>query len=70
MLLGLWVTVLLGHAKINDMNNIGSFGAWSANEEIVGLDIAVNEVLLVDCLDAGQLRMVSIDRGGAGVKGF
>lgn len=52
MLLGLWVAVLLGHAKVDDVNDIGSFSAWSANEEIVGFDIAVDEIFLVDGLDA------------------
>jgi hypothetical protein len=52
VLFGLWVAVLLGHAKVDNVNDIGSFGAWSANEEVVRLDIAVNEVLLVNGLDA------------------
>lgn len=52
MLLRLRVAVLLRHAEIDDVDNISSLGVWSANEEIIGFDIAVNQVLLVDGLDA------------------
>jgi hypothetical protein len=54
VLLRLWVTVLLGHAEIDDVDNVGSLGAGAADEEVVGLDVAVDEVLLVDGLDARQ----------------
>jgi len=52
VLLGLWVTVLLGHAEIDDVDDVCCFGAGSADEKVVGLDVAVYEVLFVDCLDA------------------
>lgn len=55
VLLGLRIAVLLSHAEIDDMDDIGGLGAGPTDEEIVGLDIAVYEVLLVDCLDAGEL---------------
>jgi len=51
MLLRLRVTVLLGHAEVNHMDNAGSLGARAANEEVVGFDIAVNEILLVNGLN-------------------
>ena len=59
VLLSLWVAVLLGHAEVNGVNNISRLGAWSADQEVVWLDISVNEVLLVDGLDSGQLWCVS-----------
>jgi hypothetical protein len=54
VLLRLWVTVLLGHAEVDDVNNVGSLGARATDEEVVGLDVAVDEVLLVDGLHARQ----------------
>ena len=54
VLLRLWVTVLLGHAEVDDVDNVGGFGARAADEEVVGLDVAVYQVLLVDGLDARQ----------------
>jgi hypothetical protein len=58
MLLGLWVSVLLGHAKVHHMNNVRSLGVWSTNQEVVWLDISVDEILLVDSLDSGKLEVV------------
>lgn len=55
MLLGLGVAILLGHAKINDVDDIGSLRPWPANQEVVGLDITVDEVLLVDSLNPREL---------------
>lgn len=54
VLLGLGVTVLLGHTEIDDVNDVGCLGRWAADEEVVGLDVAVDEVLLVDCLHARE----------------
>lgn len=54
VLLRLWVTVLLGHAEVDDVDNVGSLGAGAADEEVVGLDIAVDQILLVDGLHARQ----------------
>lgn len=54
VLLGLGVAVLLGHAEVDDVDDVGRLGARAADEEVVGLDVAVDEVLLVDCLYAGQ----------------
>lgn len=42
MLLCLRVPVLLGHSEIDDMDDIGGFRPWSANEEIIGLDVSVD----------------------------
>jgi hypothetical protein len=54
VLLGLRVTVLLGHAEINNVDNVGGFAVWPSDQEVIRLDIAVDEVLLVDSLHAGQ----------------
>ena len=54
MLLGFRITVLLGHAEVDHMDDILALAVRSANEEVVGLDVAVYEVLLVDCLDSRQ----------------
>ena len=56
VLLGLGVTVLLCHAEIDDVDDVGGFGARPANEEIVGLDIAIDQVLLVNGLHARELK--------------
>lgn len=64
MLLGLRVAVLLGHAEINNMNNIGCFAAGTSNKEVVGFDISVDQVLLMNSLHAGELDMLAaIDLG-------
>lgn len=59
MLLGLGVSVLFGHAKVHNMNDIRSFRVWSADEEVVWLDVAVYQVLFVNCLYSGKLGTVS-----------
>ena len=48
---GLGISILFGHAKVDDMDDVGGFRARTADEEVVGLDIAVDEVLLVDGLN-------------------
>ena len=59
VLLRLGVTVLLGHAEVDDVDDIGTLGSWASNEEVVGLDVAVDQVLLVDGLHSRQLDGVS-----------
>ena len=54
MLLCLWVSVLLRHTKIDNVDNVLGFGVWASNEKVVGLDVAVYQVLFVDRLNAGQ----------------
>ena len=53
MLFRLWIPVLLRHPEIYHMDRIGSFGVWSADEEIVRFDIPVYEVLFVYNLYSG-----------------
>ena len=55
VLLGLGVTVLLRHTKVNNMNDVGTLGHWPPNEEVVWLDITVDEVLLMNRLNTGNL---------------
>lgn len=55
------ISVLFGHAKVDDVNDIGSFGAWSANEKVVRLDIAVDKVLFVNGLNAEKHLLCNHD---------
>ena len=50
---GLRVPVLLGQAKIDDVDLVGPLA--QAHEEVVGLDVAVDEALGVHVLDARDL---------------
>lgn len=52
----LWIAVLLGHPKVDDVNEVCILRAWTANKEVVGLDIAVDEVLLVNGLHSRNLE--------------
>ncbi|KAG5462983.1 MAG: hypothetical protein BJ554DRAFT_2541 [Olpidium bornovanus] len=56
MLFGLRVAILLGHAKVNDMNKVGVVAARPAHKEVVGLYIPIYKVLLVDRLHPQQLH--------------
>ena len=53
MLLGLWVSILFGHSEIDDMDDIGGFGTGASDEEVVGLDVSVDQVAVVDRLHSG-----------------
>lgn len=55
VLLCLRVTVLLCHTEVHDVNYISTLRTRTANEEVVGLDVAVDEVLLVNGLNPRQL---------------
>jgi hypothetical protein len=57
-LLRLRVTVLFRHTEVDYMDDIGGFCARSADEEVVGLDVSVDEVLLVYRLYSRQLLRV------------
>jgi hypothetical protein len=56
VLLRLGITVLLGHTEVDNVDHVGALGAWATNEEVVGLDVPVDEVLLVDGLNSRQLK--------------
>jgi len=57
MLFCLGVAVLLGHAEVNDMDHVGMFAVRLADQEVVGFDIAVDQVLFVNRLDTRQLSL-------------
>jgi hypothetical protein len=50
VLFSLWIAVLLRHAKINNVDNIGGLGSRPADKEIIRLDVTVYEVSLMNCL--------------------
>ena len=52
--MGLWVTVLLGETKVDDVDLIATLS--NTHEEIVGFDVTMNEVAGVDVFDARDLR--------------
>lgn len=56
MLFRFGIAVLLGHAEINDVNHIGSFRVWSTDQEVIGFNVSVDQVLFVDRLDARELH--------------
>lgn len=56
VLLRFRIPILLGHSEIDDVDHIGRLGGGSADEEIIRLDVTINKVLLVDGLNAGELR--------------
>lgn len=64
VLLRLGITVLLRHAEVDDVDDIGSLGARATNQEVVRLDVTVDEVLLVDSLDARQLQAMLVHSRG------
>ena len=55
MLLGLGVAILLGHAKVDHVHQIGVLGVGSPNQKVVRLNISIDQVLLVDSLDSEEL---------------
>lgn len=55
MLLGLGITILLGHAKVDHVHQIGVLGVGSSNQKVVGLNISIDQVLLMDSLDSEEL---------------
>ncbi len=55
VLLRLRIAILLGHAKVDHVDDVGRLGTRSANQEVIGFDIPVDEILLVDGLDTRQL---------------
>lgn len=57
VLLGLGISVLFRHAKVDDVNHICSLGARSSDEEVVRFDIAIDQILFVDRLDTRKLVM-------------
>ena len=55
--MGLWISVLLHKAKINDAD--GRLVRIKSNQDIVGLQVSVNNVTCVDLLKARNLFYLS-----------
>ena len=55
VLLSFRITVLLRHAEIDDVDGAGALCARSTDQEVVGLDISVDQVLFVYCLHSREL---------------
>lgn len=51
VLLGLGVSILLGHTKVDHVDDIGGLSAGATNQEVIRFDIAVDEILFMDCLN-------------------
>ena len=51
----LGIPVLLGHSEIDDVNDIFSLGTGTSDQEVVGLDVTVDQVLFMNRLDPGDL---------------
>lgn len=56
MLFSLGISILLSHAKVNHMNNVGRLCTRLAYQKIIGLDITVDEVFFMNSLHSRQLR--------------
>jgi hypothetical protein len=56
MLFGFWVTVLLGHAKVNHKDEIGCVGSWPSDQKVVRFDISVYQVVFVQRFYPIQLK--------------
>ena len=52
-----------GHAKIDNVDEVGSPGVGLANKEVVWFDVSVNKRLFMDGLDAGN-HLLSHHDGG------
>lgn len=63
MLLSFGVAVLLGHAKVDDVHEVGALGHGTTDEKVVWLDVTVDEVLLVDGLNTRDHLLGGHDDG-------
>lgn len=51
MLLGLWVTVLFGHAEVNQVDVVCVGLTGPSNQEVVRLNVTIDEVVGVQVFD-------------------
>lgn len=58
---GLWVNVLFGQAKVDDVNSVLPFGARPAHQEVLWLDVSVDQAPGVDILHPGDLSVTPED---------
>jgi hypothetical protein len=56
MLFGFWITILLGHAKVNHENKIGCVGSWPPDQKVIWFDISVYQVVFVQRFYPIQLK--------------
>lgn len=63
VLLRLGVAVLLRHTEINDVNDISSLGPRPSYQKVVGLNVSVDEILLMDGLYSRELSILLATRG-------
>lgn len=54
MLFCFGIAILLGHAEINNVDDIGSLSTGSANQEVIWLYVAVDEILFMNGLHPRQ----------------
>lgn len=52
MLFRFGIPILLCHSEIDDMDDISGLRVGTADEEVVGFDISIDEIFLVDGLDS------------------
>jgi len=57
------IPVLLGHSKVDDVDDVFSLRAGPSDQEVVGLDVTVDEVLLVNRLNPCNLSDIRTDKG-------
>jgi hypothetical protein len=55
------ISILFGHSKVDNVDDIGGFGTRSTDEEVVGLDVSVDEVTVMDRLYTGELSSDLVD---------
>jgi len=55
MLLCLWVSVLFSHTEIYHIYSVCRLMSWTTNEEIIGFDIAIDEIFFMYSLYPGYL---------------
>lgn len=55
VLLGLWVNVFFRQAKVDDVDRVLPLGTRSANQEVLGFHISIDQASGVDKLHASYL---------------
>ena len=55
VLLRLRIPILLGHTEVDDVDDVLGLSTWPADEEVIGLDVTVDEGLLVNGLNTRNL---------------
>ena len=89
VLLCLWITVLLGHTKVDNVYNflykrvsrscwctacaryaltIGHFGPWSTDKKVIGLNVAVDQILVVNSLHTRDLHTTRLVKRRSKIK--